>query len=356
MPLARWLWVDRGPTARLVRGALLPASLAYRAAAATRARAYHARLLPTRGLPAPTVSVGNLTVGGTGKTPIAAWIAEYFRTRGVRPGVLLRGYGGDEAAVHRFLVPDAVVIEDPDRSRGAEQAIRCGARVLVLDDGFQRLDVGRDLDIGLVSAESDGAAPWPLPAGPWRESLRALGRADLVVITRKCASLAAAWGVAERVRRTVADRPVAIAQLAIGGLRGMFSNDPVDPGAMRGLKVVVASAVADPDALAWQCRSLGADVRLLAWRDHHAFTAQDARFIVAARGSADCVVVTEKDAGKLRGCWCDECPEPLVADLEVRWEEGDTRLALALDAVLSGVKRIARGVDSDWIKTEALET
>lgn len=337
MPLARWLWGDRGLTSRLARGALVPASLAYRVVAATRARAYHARLLRTRGLPAPTVSVGNLTVGGTGKTPIAAWIARYFCEKGVRTGILLRGYGGDEADVHRGLVPDAVVIEDADRSRGAEQAIRRGARVLVLDDAYQRLDVGRDLDIGLVSAESDRTVPWTLPAGPWREGFGALGRADLVVITRKRASLSAARRMADRARRMVAGRPVAMVHLVIGGFRSMFSNDPVDPNALNGLRVVVASAVADPDALAWQCRALGADVRLLAWRDHHAFTARDVRSVVAAGGSADCIVVTEKDAAKLRGHWCDKRSEPLVADLEVRWEEGYASLTAALDGVLSGV-------------------
>ncbi len=121
----------------------------------------------------PSVAIGNLSVGGSGKTPIAGWIATYFADQGHRPAILLRGVGGDETLVHRELVPRAIVVPDPDRVAGAVRAVAAGADVLVLDDAYQRLDVARDLNICVVSAETRVAVRWPLPAGPWREGLPA---------------------------------------------------------------------------------------------------------------------------------------------------------------------------------------
>jgi tetraacyldisaccharide 4'-kinase len=130
----RWLWTSRRPDARLARLALLPASGLWRLAMDTRRLAYRRGWLATRDLPLPSVAVGNLTVGGSGKTPIATWIARHYVSRGVRPGILLRGYGHDETLVHQHSVPEAVVVADPDRVAGAERALANGAQVLVLDD------------------------------------------------------------------------------------------------------------------------------------------------------------------------------------------------------------------------------
>jgi tetraacyldisaccharide-1-P 4'-kinase len=100
---------------------------------------------------------------------------------------------------------------------------------------------------------------------------------------------------------------------------------------MRGKSVIAAAAVADPDSFAWQCRAMGAEVKLISWRDHHAFTERDVGLLADAGRSADYVVVTEKDAVKLRGHWRDHRAEPLVADLEVRWEAGGTDVMAALE-------------------------
>ena len=174
----RWLWTSRRPDARLARLALLPVSGLWRGAMATRVLAYRRGWLTVRDLPLPSVAVGNLTVGGSGKTPVAIWIARHYVAAGLRPGILQRGYGGDETLVHQHDVPQAVVVADPDRAAGAERALARGAEVLVLDDAYQRLDVHRDLNILVMSAETTRAVRWPLPAGPWREGWNALDRAD----------------------------------------------------------------------------------------------------------------------------------------------------------------------------------
>ena len=201
--VVRWLWTSRRPDARLARLALLPASGLWRGAMALREAAYRRGWLGVADLPLPSVAVGNLTVGGSGKTPIAIWMARYYVSRGLVPGILLRGYGADETLVHQHAVPNAVVVADPDRALGADRALARGAQVLVLDDAYQRLDVRRDLNVAVVSAETSRAVRWSLPAGPWREGWAALERADAIIVTRKRANADAALKLATKLQAEV---------------------------------------------------------------------------------------------------------------------------------------------------------
>ena len=323
----------------VVRLALAPAALLYAAVMRLRAAVYRRALRPVRRLPRPAVAVGNLSVGGTGKTPLAAWIARYYVARGRRPGILLRGVGGDEALVHRHLVPEAVVVADPDRVAGAARALAEGAEVLVLDDAFQLLSVARDLNIVVVSAESAEASRWLLPAGPWREGWDALERADAIVVTRKSASREAADALARRLAERRPGTPVCVAGLTLDCLEGMQSGTRHGLERLAGRRVVAAAGIADPESLAVQLRATGADVRLLAYQDHHRYADDDLARLVRGAARADYVVITEKDAVKLRGRWPGDAPEPLIAGLAVRWERNGAALEQALDAVLARVPR-----------------
>jgi tetraacyldisaccharide 4'-kinase len=328
-----WLWWSRHPTARVARALLLPLGLLYRAVALARAVAYRHGWLRPRPLPLPAVSVGNLSVGGAGKTPIAAWIARFYARRGVRPGVLLRGYGGDESLVHERLVPEAVVVPNADRVAGGEAARAAGARVLVLDDAYQRLDVGRDLNIAVVNTENARAAPWPLPAGPWREGWGALARADLIVVTHRRTTAQEARRIAERLSARWPRTPVAVAHLALAGFEGMLSGRSVPAASLAGCRVVAVAGIADPASFAVQVRSTGASVQLVAYQDHHPYPARDLQRLVRAAQEADYVVVTEKDAVKLRHRWPREAREPLVAVLDVKWQSNGEVVERALAAV-----------------------
>jgi tetraacyldisaccharide 4'-kinase len=276
--------------------------------------------------------VGNLTVGGSGKTPIASWIAAYYASTGIRPAVVLRGYGGDEGDVHRQRVPQAIVVENPDRVAGAEAAVAQGAQVVVLDDAYQRLDIGRDLNIAVMSAESSRAVRWPLPAGPWREPLAALARADLVIVTRKRAPPEAAAALVQEVRRMAPGMRTAAARLGVSGFRGLHSGVRISPEELDGARLVAGAGIADPRAFAYQCEELGAHVRLVPFPDHHAYTDRDLRRLLHAARAVDYVVITQKDAVKLRHAWPRSAPEPLVALLDVRWEMGESVVRTALDA------------------------
>ena len=334
--VVRWLWTSRRPDARLVRLALLPAAGLWRGTMAARELAYRRGWLAVHDLPLPSVAVGNLTVGGSGKTPIAIWIARHYVSRGLVPGILLRGYGGDETLVHQHAVPEAQVIADADRAAGAERALARGAEVLVLDDAYQRLDVRRDLNIAVVSAETTRAVRWPLPAGPWREGLGALDRADAVIVTRKRATSEAARALVADLQGRVRG-PVAIAHLGLRYLEGMVSGTRQPASSLAGKRVVAASGIADPDAFVAQTKATGAAVQVATWKDHHDYRDEDVAWLAHAARRADHVVITQKDAVKLRNRWPNSVPEPLVAMLDLEWEQGGDRVVAALDAVVTPV-------------------
>jgi tetraacyldisaccharide 4'-kinase len=289
-------------------------------------------------LPLPSVAVGNLTVGGSGKTPLASWIAGHYAARGLTPGILLRGYGGDEALVHEYLVPGAIVVADPDRAAGAERALSRGAEVLVLDDAYQRRDIWRDLNIAVVSAETSRAVRWSLPAGPWREGLQALDRAGALVITRKRATAQAALAMARELTPRL-EGPVAVVHLAVAAYEGLVSGRRTAPEALKDRRVVAASAIADPDAFIAQTKATGAQVQVATWKDHHDFRDEDVAWLAKAARKADHVVMTGKDAVKLRHRWPASVPEPLVARQELVWEVGREMIEAALDAIVTPVER-----------------
>jgi tetraacyldisaccharide 4'-kinase len=337
--VVRWLWTSRRPDARLARLALLPASGLWRGVMAIREAAYRHGWIGVKDLPLPSVAVGNLTVGGSGKTPIAIWIARYYVSRDLVPGILLRGHGGDETLVHQHAVPEAVVVADPDRVLGADRAMARGAEVLVLDDAYQRLDVRRDLNVLVISAETTRAVRWPLPAGPWREGWHALDRADAVIVTRKRATTEAALALAGQLQARV-ERPVAVAHLGLRYLEGMVSGKRHPATSLAGKRVVAASGIADPDAFVAQTKSTGAAVQVATWKDHHDYREEDVAWLAHAARRADHVVITQKDAVKLRDRWPATVPEPLVAMLDLEWEEGGDEIAAALDAVVTPVEKL----------------
>ncbi len=335
----RWLWTSRRPDARLARLALLPVSGLWRLAMDSRRLAYRKGWMAVHDLPLPSVAVGNLTVGGSGKTPIATWIARHYVERGLKPGILLRGYGNDETLVHQHAVPEAVVVADPDRAAGAERALANGAQVLVLDDAYQRLDVRRDLNILVMSAETTRAVRWPLPAGPWREGWSALERADAVIVTRKRATAEAAAELAAELSGRITG-PVAVAHLGLGTLEGLVSGTRRPADTLAGKRVVAASGIADPDAFVAQTKATGAAVQVATWRDHHDYRPEDVAWLAHAARRADHVVITQKDAVKLRDRWPASAPEPLVALLDLCWEDGGDRIVAILNAVVTPVERL----------------
>lgn len=318
----------------MLRLFLLPLSLLWRTVMVLREAGYRAGVFRTRRLPLPSVAVGNLSVGGSGKTPIASWVASHYAERGLRAGILLRGVGGDESIEHTQMVPGAIVVPNPDRVAGAARAVTEGAEVLILDDAFQRLDTARDLNLCLVSAEASRAVRWPLPAGPWREGFGALSRADVLIVTRKRADLATAQELANRLAPRVRG-PVAIVHLSPGHLRGLVSGTEYPIEILNGKRVIAACAIADPESFARQLKRAGALVQMESWKDHHAFDDEDIAWLIHAVDRSEFLVMTAKDAVKVRDRWPSSVREPLVVHLDIIFDSGADELREALDRVVS---------------------
>jgi tetraacyldisaccharide 4'-kinase len=262
----------------------------------------------------PALSVGNLTVGGTGKTPVASWFVSRLRASGASPALVLRGYGDDEWRVHGLLTPGVPVVVAAERAVGLVTARREQCDCAVLDDAFQHRQVARLEDVVLVSADAWQEPLRLLPSGPYREPLESLNRASVAVITVKAASADTVQVVRAAIRRAAPSVPIAQLRLAPGGVRlaativGNAQSVPHelqhDMDWLRGRETLLVSAIADPDAFGQQMAAAGAVVRHHAvFPDHHAFGAGDVSDIVARAGPSVAVVCTLKDAVKLVPLW-----------------------------------------------------
>lgn len=306
--------------------ALAPLSWLFGAAVAVRNAAFDHGVLRSHALGVPAVSVGNLSVGGTGKTPVAAWVARWFLDRGVRPAILMRGYGDDEPLVHERLVPGAIVVAEPDRIAGASSAAARGAQVLVLDDAFQHRRARRDVDLVIIAAEQ-GRARRLLPAGPLREGRRALARAHALIVTRKSASREEAETVARdwAARQDGGPLPTAVAHLAAASLIRVDdgSEAPRALAELRGRRVLAVSAIGNPAAFEAQLRACGATVVASRHPDHYAFSEADVAALARTAATTDLVVCTLKDAVKLRPRWPALAPPFWYLSQAVTWERGE---------------------------------
>jgi len=320
------VWFGDDIVARAARMLLAPSEAVYRIAVGVRETLFDAGLLASRDPVLPTLSVGNVTVGGTGKTPVAAWIASELIERGERPAIVLRGYGADEPLVHRRLNPQVPVIVSSDRVAGIAQASEVGATIAVLDDAFQHRQVSRSADVVLVSADRWSASQHLLPAGPLREPLAALRRATIIVITRKAASDSDVNAANESLAEIAARVPRTTVRLAADELRSVTEVDGIEErrplSDIAGRPVRLITAIGDPRALMRQLGALGAGVTAELYPDHHYFSREEiARFVrsIPPDGLAIC---TLKDAVKLASCWPREAPTLWYVSQRVSVERG----------------------------------
>ncbi|MEX0980040.1 MAG: tetraacyldisaccharide 4'-kinase [Gemmatimonadota bacterium] len=355
-PAVHAWWAGKGGAAGAVLSALLlPAGALFAGAVRLRNATYdHGWRASARGA-IPVVSIGNLSVGGTGKTPVSAWVAVALRVMGERPAIVSRGYGRDELALHAAWNPGIPVQRAPDRLEGIARAADLGATVAILDDGFQHRRAERDLDVVLLAVEQ----PFPprlLPRGPYREPLSSLRRADLLVLTRKIASLEDARMLEQAVRQRHPELGIVRIHLRPSRWKKLGGGAVDAPGAGtvdgRENGVLAVSSIASPDTFHALVReAIGqvspGTVEGCAFPDHHEYTQVDAERIVrTARGRT--VVTTEKDAVKLVE-FSDLLPDVRVLGLDLVIESGETRLRGALQAAVrrsrtSGENRSAGSV------------
>jgi tetraacyldisaccharide 4'-kinase len=312
---------------------MAPFSVVYGSILRLRALAYARGIFRSHRLPVPVVSVGNLTVGGTGKTPTVALLAACCQARGKRVGIISRGYGGasegrqrvvsdgstvlltaaeagDEPYLLAASLTGAVVIIGADRYRAGLQAVeQFGVEVVILDDGFQHLRLQRDLNILLLDAQRPFGNGMTLPAGLLREPVSAAERADLVISTRSSAETAVPLQGKPSCRAT--HRLVGMKSLTDGAVEGFAK--------LAGKRGVAFAGIADPPSFFASLGKEGLDLAAaLPLPDHCRYGEGDITAICRLRdeSGADYLITTAKDAVKL-GPYLDRLGPVYVAELEL---------------------------------------
>jgi tetraacyldisaccharide 4'-kinase len=284
-------WYRPSPVTAL----LIPFAWLYCLLAVLRRGLYRAGIFRRARARVPVIVVGNITVGGSGKTPLVIWLARELRARGYRPGVITRGYGGSAAAWPQVVAPDSdpagvgdepvliarhagcPVAADPDRVRAARQIEALGCDVILSDDGLQHYRLARDIEIAVIDGARRFGNGRCLPAGPLREPAGRLKSVHLVITQGDAGEGEHRFDLVET------------------GYRAVAGGEPKPVDFFRGRKAHAVAGIGNPGRFFAHLRRLGVDVIAHPFPDHHAFRAADVRF-----GDDLPVIMTEKDAVKCR--------------------------------------------------------
>jgi len=298
----------------------------------------------------PVVSVGNLTVGGTGKTPFVAWIVRFLLSEGHKPAVLSRGYrgnagrgpllvsrgsgplvgpgvAGDEPYLLAKTLPGARIVVGSDRVAGAQEAYRAGSDVVILDDGFQHRRLTRDLDVVLLDAEEPFGNFRLLPAGSLREPLDALARADIIVVTRwRPGQALEEW---ERLVRPHNSR-CSIVRAIVHRVGFVDPSGTPVPAPRRALAFC---GIGNPRGFRMDLEAEGLDLLgFRAFADHHPYSRTDLRTLAEeARRLGVALVTTEKDLARLPIIAGSDSPSLVALRIEIRIQDEETVKAAARD-------------------------
>jgi len=325
--------IARSPLATLARSILKGFSVPYSLATTLKNHFYDQGYLKGERLPARVISVGNLSVGGTGKTPLTIALARYYKSSGIVSAILSRGYGasftrdvtvvsdgqrlfyspvqvGDEPYLMGLRSGVPVLVGRKRWRTGLEAVRKFGARVLIMDDGFQHRCLVRDVDIVLLDARRPILKEWTLPAGVWREPLSGLARAHVLVLSGYSQNKICREN--ERfLRRTFPRLPLFKAayqpELLLAG------TDELPLSELAGRKALVFSGLAANEQFLDTVKSLGAMVvHFERFGDHHFYQRQDIEklILLKRRSGAEVLLTTEKDGVKL---------EPLFSDTFQPW-------------------------------------
>lgn len=300
---------------------LSPIGRAYAQLMQLRAKAYVSGRLPTWRPPVPCISVGNISWGGTGKTPVVAWLLEWALGEGLKPAVLTRGYksrpprrpyavdsssptreAGDEPLLLKRVYPESNIIVDPKRVRGGKLACdKLQSNLLIMDDGFQHLRVQRDINL-CVLAPQDLEEQWDrvIPSGSWREDASALKRADAFLINTT-ADDDGCLEIMAHIKLISLGKPLFFFRISAVGV-----TNPQTGATMPSLektRYLLVTGIALPDKVAQTCRTdlKEQPIRHLIYPDHYAFTHKDWETIAQTAEASRCthIVCTPKDVVKL---------------------------------------------------------
>jgi tetraacyldisaccharide 4'-kinase len=324
-PMA-WIWRRRGGLAEIGLLPLTGLSMVYGAFCRLRVGLYRGGLLPTRRVSCPVISVGNLTVGGTGKTPLVIFLAEQYQRRGDAVGIVSRGYGGDysgpahlvsdgdtaakvgdEPCLMARRLPNVPIVVAKSRYSGCQMLrSKFKLELILLDDGFQHLSLHRDLNLLLMDATNPFGNGALLPRGPLREPLAQMKRADVIILTRHETGAPLPQGLHDEIPllrcRFV---PTALMHLTCGTVHPLtlLTEGPV----------LAFCGIGNPEAFTTTLTQAGADiVEMIGFRDHHSYTLSDLLKIQRRAGPDLRIVTTEKDGVKIQPLLLEGLASPLA--------------------------------------------
>jgi len=328
------IWWREGESERSLAllAALSFAEGLFAAAAAGRRALFRSGLWPSARAPVPVISLGNLAVGGAGKTPATLCVGQRLLARGRRPAILSRGYraslrnprvvsdgrslllsaneAGDEPFMLARRLPQAAVLCGSQRAALASRAVvELGADALVLDDGFQHLALARDLDVVVIDAVNPIGNGRLLPRGPNRERFQALSRAQLAWLSRVDEALPDALRSLRASAQAATGRPPVESTHSVTDVLDGALGRSLGADALRGRRVLALCALARPEGFHRTLARLGAQVvAKKSFRDHHAFSDAEIEQVLstATASGCDAVATTEKDAVRLPPRWVGE--------------------------------------------------
>lgn len=340
---------SHGIAAACLRALLRAASWLYAAAILLRNMLYDGGLRSQFHVSVPVIAVGNITTGGTGKTPVVAWVVQQLQQMGLRPGIVSRGYGADDSGTNdekrvlEIVCPGVPHQQNPDRVAAAGTLIaEHKVDVIVCDDAFQHRRIARDLNVVLVDATNPFGYGHLLPRGLLREPISSLRRADVVLITRSDAVeqsvVAMIRAEIEAVLPEASDRigTLVFRPTHLIGTDGQRSRCD----SIAGQSVAVVTGIGNPDAFVATCESLGVNVAARKFfPDHHLYSADDLQTIQAMAADAETplILTTLKDVVKMPGVQANI----LAVEIETQFVHPEQQ-----QRVVSLLKRTTAGSDS----------
>lgn len=317
----------------------------YSTAIGLRTLLYSKGLLKTHRAGAKVISIGNITVGGTGKTPLVIWLCNLLQQKNVRCAILTRGYRTtqdrqDEPAILSESCPQAKVIVNPDRVAGAAEAVdKFGAQVLIMDDGFQHLRLARDLDIVTLDATRPFGYGRLLPAGLLREPITALARADAVVITRCDQVKETELAELEQKLQQINSNMIIARSIHAPICAKSTKNKEINLESLKNKKVLVFCGIGNPQAFLNTIDALGCNVvDCRVYNDHHFYNFDDVANIYeqATRSRVELILTTQKDWTKIvrLNVLREEMPIAYLA-IELKFISGEDKLRDLIESTLA---------------------
>ncbi len=297
--------------AKVLKGLLWVLSLCYVGTARIIFWLYQNNLLRKNHLPRPVISIGNLTVGGTGKTPLTGFLAAHLKEKGLEPVILIRGYMAengisDEVELYREILPEVRIVQGRNRFASGTKALsgHCPIDAFILDDGFQHWSIDRDLEIVVIDTTNPFGNGFCLPRGILREPLSALKRADIIVLTKTDLAQEGLRQIYTTVKKNNYHAIIVESiyePTKLVNLKNRMQDKEISE--IKVLPVVLFSAIGNPQAFEKTVGTLGVNVQgAVSFLDHHVYTKEDVHGIIerAQAQNIKTLITTQKDAVKLK--------------------------------------------------------